>query len=261
MTRCDDCGAVLLADGTCSVCREGRGHSRDRPSGGETGGSHGEVHQSISVDSSEVDGGVTNRASGRGSGKAAGNQSITVENSRVDGEVANYHIPERTGKAAELVETALNELHKRREELESSAVGSEADTTTQVLALVNDASTIERIRELDSTETPDSIDSAREASDPVPVAHTLDVLAEVDRLAAEGSDLEALYVAIEKAIRLLSELDTSVEEELQAFVDRQRALTEGSLFDEEFGQAARFSLEELCDRARDEVARQAGENR
>lgn len=255
MIKCDQCGSVLLADGTCTVCGRDHQQASDSSSGSNATGSEADVSQSITVEGSGIDGAVTNEVVSDVS--ESGDQSISVTDSRVEGEVSNYRGPNRTGVAAELTADAVSELEQRREELLSAVSADDVDTVTQLLAVLDDASAISTLRDMDSSSGTATTGAEHPAADPIPVAHTLDALAEVDRLASEGTDLDGLYVAIEKTVRLLSGLETPVEEELKAFVDRQRALTEGSIFDEELSPDAQATVKTLCDRARDAVAKQA----
>ena len=82
-----------------------------------------------------------------------------------------------------------------------------------------------------------------------------DLLVDAVLAVRDDDGVDTDNVSIEKVVRLLSELEVPVSDELEAFVERQRALTEGSIYDETLDDPTRTTLQTLCDRARDTIVR------
>jgi hypothetical protein len=222
------------------------------------------VRQSITVEGSDIKGDITNdAASKKDSTRGAVDQSITVEDSIVDGKLRNRAGPQRV-EAESLVETAITQLKSERADLEQKASTLDTDDLlTQLLARTNDGSAAETLRgiveqrgEVTGDETNTYDHSSPPAPNPIPTVQAISALTEVERLtASEDPELESLYVAIEKVVRLLSELDAPISDELEAFVNRQRTLTEGSIYEETLDDPTRNTLQTLCDRAREAIMR------
>jgi hypothetical protein len=262
MDRCNDCGSILPPDSECPVCAaEG---SPSRSARDRTPDSDTVVRQSVSIEGSDVGGDITNDAgSKRESAYRTDRQSVTVRDSSIDGEIENRSRT-RPVDVEKLVKTAVAQLESERTELEqeTAAVDSD-DLLAQLLGQADDSARVETLRGLVETENatagrdtgPPSRTAFSEATS-IPIAQTLSALTEVERLAAsKNPELESLYVSIEKVVRLLSELEVPVSDELEAFVERQRALTEGSIYDETLDDPTRTTLQTLCDRARDTIVR------
>lgn len=255
MNRCNNCGTVLPPNGDCPACFGDTQFTEAATSA--TAESSKNVRQSITVEGSEIGGGVTNDAVA--SGKADdSSQSIAVRDSIVDGEIENRRAPERIGTDT-LVKAAVEEIETERSELERKISATDNEDQLAVLQLqADDVETLSVLREIE-----DRLDAGAAVGpgtggdgqlSPIPVTQMLTALTEVERLAASNDpDVKELYVAIEKVVRLLTELDMPVGEDLASFVERQRVLTEGSIYDETIDDSTRATLQSLCDRARSAV--------
>lgn len=267
MDRCNDCGSVLPPGGECPMCVKRASESSsdsgsDRPDRSRS--PDATARQSVTIEGSEVGGDITNEMRSELDGDyRPASQSVTVENSTIEGKITNRS-GTRSVDVEELVETAVTQLQAERTILEEEASTVDTDDLlAQLVKRTGDDLGVETIRDFTKKLDPAS-GPGREADDrttdpgvdSVPIAQTLAALTEVERLAASGSpDLESLYISIEKVVRLLSELDAPISDELETFVERQRALTGGSIYEETLDDPTQKTLQTLCDRARETIVR------